>query len=154
PSDGSEITFWGPSSPDNQSYGQSFTVMSGDSILNAYTLTVRTASGSTFPFVSQVYAWTGSATTGPALFTSGTLTTTATETAYTFSPNIAVTPGQQYIAFVTNQPNGMTLGGTGSGGMSGNNMNPYSGGLFYYAMGTPSGSGNSWQPFQNFDATF
>jgi len=142
PTDGTEISYWGPSSSFNQSYGQIFTVPGGSTVLNDYTLTVRYFDTS-FPFVSQLYAWNGTTTTGPALFTSGTLNTAPTETPYTFTPNVGVTAGQQYIAFVTNQPNGASLGGSGYGDMAGT-YGSYSGGQFEYAGGNPQGG--SWSP--------
>jgi hypothetical protein len=48
-----------------------------------------------FPFVSQVYAWDGSETIGPALYTSGVGDTTSSLTTYTYSPDMHVTAGDQ-----------------------------------------------------------
>jgi hypothetical protein len=105
---------WGPAFGSNNSFGLVFTAP--EPILVDYSLSVGTVSGPGFPFVSQVYAWNGTnRTTGPALFTSTEDTTTASLVTYT--PYIRVTPGSEYIAFVTNQPGGVSLGGMGVGEM-------------------------------------
>jgi hypothetical protein len=56
---------------------------------------------------------------GPALHASGVNDSTSSLTTYTYSPDIHVTAGDQYIAFVTNQPGRVSLGGTGSSLMQG-----------------------------------
>ncbi len=138
---------WGPRT--NQSWGQSFTVLPGDTVLNDYTLTVGSPPTinplSDFLFVSQVYAWNGSSTIGSALFTSSVLTIPDDyDTPITFFPDIAVTPGQQYIAFVTNQPNGVALSGSGYGYMLLDTLNNYSGGGFFYTSGNPDAASTTW----------
>jgi hypothetical protein len=150
PTDGTEIFFWGPSSFANQSYGEVFTVPAGSSVLNDYTLTVRYFDQS-FPFVSQVYAWNGTTTTGSPLFTSGVLNTAATETPFTFTPNVGVTAGQQYIALVTNQPNGVGLGGSGNGVMAAT-LSTFPGAEFVFAEGNPQGG--TWFTFVIPNAAF
>lgn len=138
PTNGSRIVYWGPSSGGNQSYGQVFTVPLGASVLDDYSLTVSSFGG-LFPFVSQVYAWSGTNVSGPALFTSGPpITTTPSMTTYDFFVGIPVTAGQQYIALVTNQPFGVALGGVGLGAMAADTSNPYSGGDFFYTVGNPA----------------
>jgi hypothetical protein len=149
PSGGSIEFYWGPSSGGNQSYGEIFTVPGSSTVLNDYTLTV--ASDSSFPFVSQLYAWNGTTTIGPALFTSDVLTTTSTLTSYTFNPDISVTAGNQYIAFVTNQPNGVSLGGSGLGIMAQTNSS-FPGAGFAFAEGNPAGG--SWFPFGTINEQF
>jgi hypothetical protein len=135
PDNGGLISFWGPSSADNQSYGTVFTAP--QPVLDDFTVWVDDADTS-FPFVAQVYAWNGSTTTGPALYTSGVEATTGAITPYTFSPDIMLTTGDSYIAFVTNQPGGVSLGGSGNG-----NMEASSGPLtFLFAEGDPQGG--SW----------
>ncbi len=143
PPTGGDLYYWGPSAiGGGQAYGQSFTAPPGDTILNDYTLTV---SGSSFPFVSQVYAWNGSATTGKALFTSAIFDlSTEVLTPYEFEPDIPVTPGQQYIAIVTNEPNGTPLGGTGYAEMAAGTS--YAGGGMYYYEYVPNPGFAGWQP--------
>ena len=106
------VDFWGPSPVGNESYGLVFTAP--ESTLDDLSLTVSDFDAP-FPFVSQVYAWDGSETIGPALYTSGVGDTTSSLTTYTYSPDMHVTAGDQYVAFVTNQPGGISLGGSGSG---------------------------------------
>jgi hypothetical protein len=110
------VDFWGPSSVGNESYGLVFTAP--ESTLDDFSVTVSDFD-TPFPFVSQVYAWDGSETIGPALYTSGVGDTTSSLTTYTYSPDMHVTAGAQYIAFVTNQPGRISLGGSGSGLMQG-----------------------------------
>ena len=93
------------------SIGQVFTAP--QAILNDYSLTIGNANAlitDTFPFVSQVYLWNGTGVVGSALFTSSTQTSTVALTTFTFSPDITLTPGDQYLALVTNDPNGVSLG--------------------------------------------
>ncbi len=132
-SDGGSLMYWGPSSSGNQFYGEAFT-SPGGSLLD-FSLTV--AAQGTFKFVSQVYAFNGTALAGPALYTS-TVQTLASSlwTTFTFDPNIALTKGIEYIALVTNDPiGGVSLGGSGMGTMERSNQGP---GAFYYgyASGT------------------
>jgi hypothetical protein len=140
PANGGTISSWGPSAVGGgQSYGDIFTAPG--SVLNDFTFTVA---GSTYPFVAQVYAWNGTGATGPALYTSGINNLTATLTAYTFTPNLSLTLGNAYVAFVTNQPNNVSLGGTGSGFMAASDGG--TGGFFEFAEGDPSVAAN-WQTY-------
>ncbi len=146
PGNGGIIDFWGPSSDGNQSYGVIFTAPGAS--LDAFSLTVD-STGTNFPFVSQVYAWNGTTTVGPALYTSGVQDTTTTMTTYTWDPNLTLTTGDEYIAFVTNQPFGSGLGGHGDGQMEAGN------GPFEYAVGAPVG--DIWYTYgegAEFQATF
>jgi hypothetical protein len=151
PNGGDPIQYWGPSAVGGgQSYGLVFTAP--DSELLDFSLTVSDDGGSSYPFVSQVYAWNGSQTSGAALYTSGVDTTTSTMTTYTFTSDIGVTPGDQYIAFVTNQPGGTSLGGSGVGFME-QGTGPAT---FMYAEGDPSAPGD-WFPYgsnASFNADF
>jgi hypothetical protein len=131
------ICCWGPAQV--AAYGQTFTVPAGDSVLVEYSFSLQSLNGQ-FPFVSQVYAWTGSNVTGPSLFTSAVLLSPVPSDfmTYVFHPSIPVTAGQQYIAFVTNQPDGIPFGGppdTG-GGMFANQDNLYAGGQFVWTLGS------------------
>lgn len=133
---------WGPSAVGGgQSYGLVF--IAPGSRLDDFSLTVSYVDTS-FPFVSQVYAWDGSETTGPALYTSGVDMTTSSLTTYTYTPDITVTVGASYIAFVTNQPgpSGVSLGGSGVGDME-QGTGPAT---FMYAEGNPSGPG-AWSTY-------
>jgi hypothetical protein len=90
------VDFWGPSSVGNESYGLVFTAP--ESTLDDFSVTVSDFD-TPFPFVSQVYAWDGSETIGPALYTSGVGDTTSSLTTYTYSPDMHVTAGAQLHRF-------------------------------------------------------
>jgi hypothetical protein len=130
---GIDVHFWGPSSEGNQTYGQVFTAP--QSILNDYSLTV--SSSNAFPFKSQIYFWNGSGTTGAALYTSATFETTTSFATYTFTPSINLIAGDQYVALVTNQPEGVSLGGTGTGTME---LSSANGSYFTFTEGDPGGN--------------
>jgi hypothetical protein len=137
PANGNTVHYWGPSSLDNQSYGEIFTAP--QAVLDDYSLSVYGTQS--FPFVSQVYQWTGSTTVGSALYTSVTSNTTTTLTTFTFSPDMVLIPGDQYIAFVTNQPSGVSLGGSGFGYMETSSVNRNN---FRFAEFDPQGG--TWFP--------
>jgi hypothetical protein len=66
--------------------------------------------------VAQVYQFNGTTVVGGPLYTSAIVDlTTSTFSAFTFSPDITLTPGTEYVALVTNDPNGVSLGGYGGG---------------------------------------
>ena len=140
PGNGGTIDAWGPSATGGgQSYGEIFTA--AGSVLNDFTFTVA---GDPYPFVAQVYAWNGTGATGPALYTSGIDNLTAILTSYTFNPNISLVAGNLYVAFVTNQPNNVSLGGTGTGYMAASDGG--TGGFFEFAEGNPSVAAN-WETY-------
>jgi PEP-CTERM motif len=141
PDNGEQIFYWGPSAVGGgQSYGDIFTAP--QSVLNDFTFTVA-AVDTNFPFVAQVYAWNGTAPTGSALYTSGLFNTTLSLTPYTFTPNISLTASDQYVAFVTNEPNGVSLGGSGNGEMEASDGG--TGGAFEFVEGDPVTGG--WQTY-------
>jgi len=136
PGDGQFERFWGPDSDGNQSYGETFTAP--QSVLDDYSFTLF--SESPFPFVSQVYAFDGTGPSGSPLYTSGTLETTGSPLLYSFTTDINLIAGDQYIAFVTNQPFGVSLGaattpGSGLGYME---VNDFSDPGFGFSEGDPS----------------
>jgi hypothetical protein len=111
---------WGPA--DTLSIGQVFTAP--QAILDNYSLSVASVAEPfpvTFPFVSQIYLWNASTdqVMGSALYTSPQQETVLTDsnitTTTTYTANIQLTPGDQYIAFVSNDPYGTSLGAPGSG---------------------------------------
>jgi hypothetical protein len=108
------VGYWGPPYEANRSFGQVFTSPGG--ILIDYSLIVGSYY-TPFPFESQLYQWNGKSPSGPALFTSSVFyaTTSPILTTYTFAPGVSTSAGTQYIAFVTNQPGGVSLGGSGYG---------------------------------------
>jgi hypothetical protein len=106
PSAGYAVSNWGPY---GNSFGQTFTAPTGGAVLNDFSLTAGINYGSPFEFVAQIYQWNGSATAGPAIYTSApqTLPSTLNDLqTYTFDPNVAVTPGTQYVALLTAEEQG------------------------------------------------
>ncbi len=143
---GGSLAYWGPSSYGNQTYGEIFTAP--QSFLNDYTFTL---SGTTpFSFVSQVYAWNGTNVTGSALYTSTILQTTTNMLAYTFNADVSLTAGSSYIAFLTNQPNGVGLGGSGYGFMETSSTIAAPGGGWDRVGGNPA-TASAWygNPYSN-----
>ena len=108
---GSQSTgFWGE--PDTATYGQSFIAPTGVTSLNDFSFYLTTysdgvtTSASSVPYQAYVYAWDGSQATGSALYSSaalntGALVTNNFTTITTNTGTLAVTPGQQYVAFLS-----------------------------------------------------
>jgi hypothetical protein len=98
----SEIRFWGP--PATQVYGQSITAPAGTSTLTGFSFSILDTA---FPirFSANVYEWTGSRITGPALFSLGDqIVGGGSSPAFlpvSFSTSVAVTPGTQYMLFLS-----------------------------------------------------
>jgi hypothetical protein len=88
--------------------GQVIAAPAGADTLASYTTRVSTAGGAT-PYTLMVYAWSGTAATGPALYTSASLSTNGV---VTVTPGISVSPGTQYIVFVdvNTGPSGSQMG--------------------------------------------
>jgi len=144
--DGGSLAYWGPSSYNNQTYGEIFSAP--QSFLDDYTFTV--SSTTPFSFVSQVYAWNGTSVTGSALYTSAILQTTTNMLAYTFNADVSLTAGNSYIAFLTNQPNGVGLGGSGYGFMETSSTIAAPGGGWDRVGGNPA-TASAWygNPYNN-----
>jgi len=120
-----------------QTIGQTFTAVSPNfNVLNSFTFIVRDdVPTPAINFTAQVYNWTGSMITGPALFTSGPLAVSGTNfqpvTVNTGALNLV--SGQQYVALFTaiGMPyNGasMTFASVGSGAGA-----AYTGGKLVYS---------------------
>jgi uncharacterized protein with beta-barrel porin domain len=150
---GSEgVCCWGV--PSTETYGQLITPTGSQTNLSGFTFYLA----GTFPvnFQAYVYAWNNgtNAVTGPALFTSAVMT--APNTGGSFTPvtinagATALTPGQQYVLFLTtatapNPTNGAYV--WGSPGSS----NPYAGGQFVYSHGTGSDFTIPWSVITGID---
>jgi hypothetical protein len=145
PANGQAIFFWGPDTGGNQSYGQIFTAL--DSTLQDYSLTLAFSgegSAGPFSFVSQVFAWNGSTTTGPALYTSAVQQLSSQSfTTFNFAANLGLNTGGSYFALVTNQPGGNALPGAGMALMAAGTANDNS---FRYVAEAPV-AGANWQDF-------
>lgn len=110
--DGStDIFYFG--APDTANYGQTFLSPGGN--LNSVTFQLLEGNAGNFKLV--VADWNGNALTGAPLYESAPLYFDGSAGAYSFSPNLATTPGGNYIAFMTvagvaNPASTVRVGGT------------------------------------------
>lgn len=100
------ISSWG--APNTSTYGQTFTPTGGQqSRLTSFTVEVAQGGGTAPQYQAFVYQFTNNRIAGPALFTSGVFTAPTTGGPTTFAPitintgSVALTPGQQYVVFLT-----------------------------------------------------
>lgn len=143
--DATTISTWGTPGNGAPIYGQTSTPTAGDTVLDSVTFYINDA-GTGFDFTADVFAWNGTTTTGPALFTSSlqALPSLDGNQAVTVSTGgIAVTPGDEYVAYFS------TLGESGPGASDWEVFYPediYSGGEYvgssdgstFYNIGGPS----------------
>jgi MYXO-CTERM domain-containing protein len=108
--------------PDSQTYGQVVTApVTGT--LTSFTLSLENGVGALY---GGVAGWSGGASFATGGGSTGTLFTSpvapsvhTTTAAYTFSPNVAVTSGSQYVVYLsTNLANGTSGTVTGASGLS------------------------------------
>ncbi len=104
----SVIQPWGtPSSGSTPTYGQVVVVPAGNPVLKDLTFKISNGNAVAIPYTAYVYAWTGSAIIGPALYTSAPLSVPPTGSIATFNPitisgiNTALIPGNTYAVFFT-----------------------------------------------------
>ena len=98
------ISAWGV--PDTATYGQTITPVAGQTILTGFTFELGRSSGTAPQYQAFVYQWNSANNriVGTALYTSGVLTAPS---ATTFTPvsintgSVVLTPGQQYVLFLT-----------------------------------------------------
>jgi hypothetical protein len=140
--------------PHTATYGQTFALPGGDGVLNSWTFTLDNVSN---PFAMEFMVGTWDTTTnhmtGSALYQSPSVDTTTGSANYTFTPNVTLAPGQEYVAFLTvsNSP------GAGTASMPLNSTNAYAdGGFFFLNNGTDTSQWTStaWDNFTNNDAAF
>ncbi len=103
-SDNTGITFGTPST---RTMGETFTNTSGYTALTSVAFNVRNNTAAAFQVTTFVYAWTGTSTTGSALFTSAPITIlgNGTSSGYqsisTSTGNVPLAAGGQYVAFAS-----------------------------------------------------
>jgi outer membrane autotransporter protein len=98
----SSITSWGI--PNTATYGQTFTPVAGQTRLSAFTMELGQIGGPAPQYQAFVYQFANNRISGPALFSSGVFTapTGAAFTPVTINTgNVILTPGQQYVVFLT-----------------------------------------------------
>jgi hypothetical protein len=103
PASGNNFAAWGTSPAGTPTYGETFTVPAGDTTLTSLTTEVATISGAPIGYKLAIYAWTGSATTGSAVY-SGTGSIPASSTFEALTTNLTgttVTPGSKYVFYYT-----------------------------------------------------
>jgi uncharacterized protein with beta-barrel porin domain len=99
------IASWG--APNTSTYGQTFTPGAQQLRLTSFTMELAQGGGTPPQYQAFVYQFANNRITGPALFTSSVFTAPTTATASTFAPvtintgSVALTPGQQYVVFLT-----------------------------------------------------
>lgn len=96
------ISSWG--APNTSTYGQTFTPGSQQSRLSSFTMELFQGGGTAPQYQAFVYQFANNRITGPALFTSGVFTapTGAAYTPVTINTgSVVLTPGQQYVVFLT-----------------------------------------------------
>lgn len=99
---GGAINFIHPfGSPDTATYGQTFTAGAGDASISDFSMFLNGSSAS-LTFRGYIATWTGTQA-GTLLYTSGDTTISSADPfqEFAFSPNLAVTAGQQYVAFLS-----------------------------------------------------
>ncbi len=87
-------------SPDTATYGQTFTAGASDT-LNSFSLFLN-GTGSSLTFRGYLAEWNGSTATN-LLYTSGdqTISSAAQYQEFAFAPNVELTAGAQYVAFLS-----------------------------------------------------
>ena len=115
--------------PNTATYGQTFTLPAGDGILTSWTFSLEGTDNS-YPMQFGVALWdTGNSRMAAAPFyLSSPINTVVGDANYTFTPNLALNPAQEYVAFltITNTP------GTGTSSMPFSGGNLYAGGSFFF----------------------
>lgn len=126
------VANWGI--PDTRVYGQSITAPVGVSTLTGFSFQIRDTVGR-IGYAANVYAWNGSSIAGPPLFILAGQSFggggTDTFLPVSFSTSVTVTPGNQYMMFLSTigvQTNAVTVWGRV-------HDNTYSGGSFRYLNG-------------------
>ena len=137
------------------SMGQTFTATASQNDLLSMTFSIEAQDPPPYNFQAYVFQWTGTGTTGGALFTSAV--TAAPTTIGTYVPitintgGLNLTPGQQYVALFS--VNGLNAYGNGGDSYWAYlNADGYSGGNFVY-NNTASLQGG-WQNFGAGDLAF
>jgi hypothetical protein len=127
------LTATGAWDNDVPSFGQAFVDPSGYQDLDSMTFEIENDNGAAFSYQAYVYAWNGTAVTGSALFASPVETmpvTSGFQPITVATPNLTLTPGQEYMAFFSVIGEGGSPGPTFWGAIV---PNGYSNGGFAYS---------------------
>ena len=120
--------------------GQTFTMPAAENTLDSFTFRLLNTSP-TLQFSAYIMAWDSGAghATGPVLFSQGFSGLPASGP-LTFNPNLVLTPGQQYVAFLSTSQTGYS--GPDKSSLGNGTGNFYSGGQ--YVMLDNGGNPNLW----------
>jgi hypothetical protein len=126
----SSVGTWGDIA--TPTYGETVTVpVDGNSQLHSFTFDIF-GGGLSLSFRTIVQNWSGTATTGSPLFnTAGAVIAAPGVAAYTFTPDLALTPGGVYILYFTVL--GVTQAGHNSYPWGATNTDTYAGGSFVFS---------------------
>lgn len=141
----------------NGTFGQTITAPADSQLLDfTFLLGIQVIGSGPIAFQAYVFAWddTNAAPTGSSLYSSAVSSITAPVSGYTpvtFSPNITLTPGSQYVLFFSTS--GLTVGAPTSTIRWGlNTSNPYGGGQHVYTGRTASTwTAGSWGVLPSLD---
>lgn len=121
--------------PNTATYGQTVTVPSGDGFLSSFSFQINDQ-GTAFPFQAAVYAWdaANSRAMGTALYLSAPVTTAGANAyvRFTFTPNVTLTAGQQYVLMATTSYNQTPPTGVAARWGALTNDTTYPGGQFVF----------------------
>jgi hypothetical protein len=139
---------------DTATYGQTFTAPA-DNVLTSFTFYVNDNENPDFlDFAAYVYAWDGLKATGPALFTSGGMSTTDNggaggfETITVNTGGVTLATGSQYVAFLSASNFFDGIQGTSIWGYL--NADVYAGGGFWFSNNGNNFAAlttNNWENF-------
>ena len=140
--------------PDTATYGQTFTAPA-DNVLTSFTFYVNDDENPDFlDFAAYVYAWDGLKATGPALFTSGGMSTTDNggaggfETITVNTGGVTLVPGSLYVAFFSASNFFDGIAGTSTWGYL--DADGYAGGGFWFSNNGNNFAAlttNNWENF-------
>lgn len=139
-----QVSPWGAGAEMTSTYGQSITAPGGISRLDTFSFRVAGNGAALINtnYVAHVYGWNSTTRliTSSALWSSGTLSTGTINngvfTALSFSPGITITPGTEYMLFLTtagvSQAGNSGAGRWGFSGTTIGGLDNYSGGGFFF----------------------
>lgn len=149
------VSSWGPGA--SSTYGETITVpTNGDNVLSAFTFYI---SGLSISFSANVQAWSGLSIAGSPVFSvlGTTIPAEPLFAAHTFHPNVALTPGAEYILYFTIVGGAQT--GTDDAAWGSTATDTYTGGGFRYSNAASDLNSATWStvplsPDLAFSATF
>lgn len=141
-SSGFDFRCLGIASGCGQTFGQTFTVAGSDTHLDDFGIVLSDIQAGPLNIQFNLYSWDGSDISGTALFQSSVLSiNNALDQLYTFTTNIDLTSGSQYMALINTSGIGNTTSATS--GFTSINDNIYLGGTFLWERNAGDGIWNT-----------